>query len=79
MERAVLAHECAHAENNDPAGHHPRNESRANLAAAQRLINPREWNALTRVYGDYDRICVDLGITREQFIAYHEHEARRAA
>lgn len=79
IERAVLAHECAHAEHNDPSGHHARNEARANLVAAQRLIDPREWSELTRVYSDYDRICVELGITREQFIAYHQHTKRKAA
>lgn len=79
VERAVLAHECVHAEHNDPAGHHPRNEARANLIAAQRLIDPREWSELTRVYSDYDHICLELGITREQFMAYHLHQLRKAA
>lgn len=79
IERAVLAHECVHAEHNDPAGHCPRNEARANLIAAKRLIDPREWHALTRAYPDYDRICLELGVTREQFIAYHEDQLRRAA
>lgn len=74
MERAVLAHELDHAEHDDPPGHHPRNEARANLHAAQRLIDPREWYALTRIYPDYDKICIELGITREQFVAYAEHE-----
>lgn len=70
IERAVLAHEVAHAVHDDPPGHSPLNEARANLYAAQRLIDPREWAELTRIYPDYDKICIELGITREMFRAY---------
>lgn len=79
VERAVLAHECVHAECNDPAGHNPSNEAWANLRAAQRLIDPREWHVLTRIYPDYDRICTELGITRKMFLAYHQYQLRKAA
>jgi len=73
VERAVKAHENDHAEHDDPPGHHPRNEARANLNAAMKLIDPREWAELIRIYPDYDKICIELGITREMFRAYAEH------
>ena len=73
VERAILTHECDHAAHDDPAGHDPRNEARANLNAAMRLIDPREWAELTRIYPDYDKICIELGITREMFRAYAAH------
>ncbi|GAA3581309.1 hypothetical protein GCM10022198_00540 [Klugiella xanthotipulae] len=70
VERCVLAHELAHAENGDPTGHHPRYEARANRIAAERLINPRDLSELVRVYSDGDQICRELGVTRELFTAY---------
>ena len=70
MQTPVLAHECDHAQHNDPAGHHARKEARANLNSARRLISPSEFDALTVMYPDYDRICLELGVTREQFTAY---------
>ncbi|KKI20584.1 MULTISPECIES: hypothetical protein [Bacteria] len=70
--RPVLGHECSHAENEDPGGHHPRNEARANLHSALRITNPDEWAALIASLADYDRICLELGLTRGQFIAYSE-------
>lgn len=77
MERAILAHECAHAERDDPAGHHPGNEAKANLAAARRLINRDEIVDLLNIYSDYDHICRELGVTREMFIEYTKHEFGR--
>lgn len=68
----VLSHECDHALNNDPAGHHPRNEARANLNSARRLANLAEFDGLIAIYADYDRICLELGLTREQFTALAE-------
>ncbi|WP_025132758.1 hypothetical protein [Leucobacter sp. PH1c] len=76
--RPVLAHECVHVEHSDPGGHHPRNEARANLHSALRITNPGEWDKLTACHSDYDRICIELGITRSQFLAYHEHRKRLA-
>ena len=70
VERSVLAHEIVHAEYGDPAGHSAKHETRANRIAARRLINPREWAELTRLYTDGDKICQDLGVTRELFEAY---------
>ncbi|KAM9867055.1 hypothetical protein ACIFOC_00377 [Leucobacter aridicollis] len=71
--RPVLSHEADHAEKNDVGGHHSKNETRANLNSALRLINPSEWDLLAATLTDYDRICLELGITRAQFRAYHEH------
>lgn len=73
IERAVLTHECMHAMHDDPPGHDPKREARANLEAARRLIDPREWAELTRIYPDYDRICMELGVTREMFRAYADY------
>ncbi|WP_461638642.1 ImmA/IrrE family metallo-endopeptidase [Leucobacter sp. BZR 635] len=77
--RAVLTHEYIHVAYNDPEGHHPRNEARANLISATILIDPDQWAALTPIYADYDHICLELGITREQFVAYYQHNLRKAA
>lgn len=77
--RPTLTHECDHVLHDDCGGHHVRNEARANLHSAIRLINPVEWKKLTRAHSDYDRICLELGITRRQFRAYHENELRTAA
>ncbi|MFD5599870.1 hypothetical protein ACFWHR_07410 [Leucobacter sp. NPDC058333] len=72
-ERPVLAHECAHAESNDPGGHDTRTEHRANLASGLRLADPEEWSTLTAAHADFDRICLELGITRGQFLALYKH------
>lgn len=77
FEMPILAHECDHAEHNDPPGHHHRFEARANLHSAQRLIDPREFDAQTAMTQDYDRICLELGVTREQFVAYNEYRKRQ--
>lgn len=79
LETPVLAHECDHAEHDDPPGHHRRYESRADLHAAQRLIDAREFGILTSVYTDYDRICIELGVTREQFLAFREYRSQQVA
>lgn len=79
LEIPVLAHECDHAEHDDPAGHHPKYEARANLHAAQRLIDVEEFDVLTTMYADYDRICLEIGITREQFLAFRSHRERHIA
>lgn len=75
----VLTHEYVHVINDDPGGHHPRNEARANLISALILTNPNRWADLTAIHSDYDHICLELGITREQFVAYYQHQLRRAA
>lgn len=79
MKRPVLTHEWVHVINNDPGGHHPRNEARANLISAMVLTDPDRWADLTPIYDDYDHICLEIGITRGQFMAYYQHHTRRAA
>ena len=77
--RPTLSHECSHVENDDRGGHHPRNEARADLHAALRNVDPAEWDRLMGVHHDYDAICIELGITRRQFRAYHRHRQQEAA
>lgn len=79
FETAILAHECVHAEHNDPGGHHPRHERRAHLNSARRLINVDEWDKQTAMHGDYDRICGEFGITRQQFLAFRDFRKRQLA
>lgn len=74
IRKPVLSHEGGHIENNDPGGHHPRNEARADLHAALRNVNPAEWDSLMGLHHDYDAICIELGITRAQFRAYYAHD-----
>ena len=77
--RPTLAHECDHVVNDDCAGHHPRNEARANLHSAFRLIDPKLWESLTPFHSDYDQICLEVGITRRQFLAYYDYTKRQEA
>jgi len=60
----TLAHELGHAAHGDPAGHHPRCERRADLYAANLLIDPREYRELEIMYdGQAGAIAADLGVT----------------
>ncbi len=70
FEIPVLAHECDHAEHNDPPGHHARYEARADLHAAQRLIDVAKFDDLMSVHTDYDLVCLELGVTREQLVQF---------
>lgn len=70
MERSVLAHEVVHAEYCDPPFHNSKFEARANRIAAERLINPKAYAELARIYGDGDLICRELGVSRELLQAY---------
>lgn len=72
--RPVLAHECVHVEHDDLPGHNPRQENRADLVSARRLINEAEWAVLTRTHEDYDYICNELGVTRQQFLAFNSYK-----
>ena len=63
----TLAHECSQAEFDDVSGHQPRDETRANVHPALRLINPALWDELATVIADNDTNCLELGITRRQF------------
>ncbi|QIK63796.1 hypothetical protein G7068_11820 [Leucobacter viscericola] len=73
LTRPTLSHECSHVENCDIGGHHPKLELRANLHSALRLINPIAWNELTPHTSCYDTLCLELGITRRQFLAYVDY------
>lgn len=64
-ERCVLTHEIVHAEWGDTTGHTGKPEHRAHRIAAERLVDPRELAALHRLYGTSDRLCHELGVTRE--------------
>lgn len=77
--RPTLGHECVHVEFNDAGGHHPKNESRANLHSGLRLTSPSLWESLTAIHSDYDYICLELGITRRQFLAVYDYRKQQAA
>ncbi|MGW9020702.1 hypothetical protein ACWGOE_04360 [Leucobacter chromiiresistens] len=77
--RPTLAHEHQHAVNGDPGGHNHRDESRAVLESAKILIDPAEWDVLTYAHDDYDRVCMELGVMRDQFLAYYRFRQMRAA
>lgn len=66
----VLAHECVHAEYHDPPGQVERHERRANRIAAERLIDPERLEYLAKTTPDYDRLCIELGVTRPMLIEY---------
>ncbi|MEH0147430.1 ImmA/IrrE family metallo-endopeptidase [Corynebacterium sp. Q4381] len=77
----TLAHELGHAASDDPAGHQSRYEMRADLYAANLLINPQEYAELEMIYdGHPGAIAAELGVTihllevwqatrREQFLS----------
>lgn len=60
----TLAHELGHAVYDHPAGHHPRYEQRADLYAADLLIDPAEYAELEIIYdGHAGAIAAELGVT----------------
>ena len=60
----TLAHELGHAAHDDPAGHHPRYEARADSFAADLLIDPREYAELEIIYdGQIGAIAAEMGVT----------------
>lgn len=60
----TLAHELGHAAHGDPAGHHPRYEARADVFAADFLIDPREYAELEIIYdGQIGAIAAEMGVT----------------
>ncbi|MBC9953275.1 hypothetical protein ICM05_01250 [Leucobacter sp. cx-42] len=79
MLRPTLTHEWVHVINSDPGGHYPRFENRADLISARILTDPNQWADLTKIHGDYDHICLEIGITRGQFMAYYQDQLRKAA
>jgi len=60
----AIAHELGHATHDDPAGHVPRHELRAERYAAQLLIDPHEYAELETMYdGNPGAIAAELGVT----------------
>ena len=73
----TLAHELGHAAHGDPAGHNPRYEHRADLYAAELLIDPREYAELEMMYdGQAGAIAADLGVTVSLLATWREHLER---
>lgn len=76
----TLAHELGHAAHNDPAGHHPKYEQRADLYAANLLIDPREYAELERIYdGQAGAIAAELGVTVSLLATWRDHIERTTA
>lgn len=73
----TLGHELGHAAHDDPAGHHPRHEHRADLYAAKLLIDPREYAELETIYdGRPGAIAAELGITVSLLATWRAHLER---
>ena len=71
----TLAHELGHAAHGDPAGHHPRYEHRADLYAADLLIDQHEYAELEMMYdGQPGAIAADLGITVSLLATWRDHQ-----
>lgn len=76
----TLAHELGHAAHGDPAGHHPRYEHRADLYAAELLIDPREYRELEIMYdGQAGAIAADLGVTVSLLATWRDNLEKRIA
>lgn len=76
----TLAHELGHAAHGDPAGHHPRYEHRADLYAANLLIDPREYAELEMMYdGQPGAIAADLGVTVSLLATWRDNLEKRTA
>lgn len=62
--RSTIAHELAHAAYQDPPGHHPGRERRADRTAARFLITTASYARAEQMYGaDIHRIADELGTT----------------
>lgn len=73
----AIAHELGHAVHDDPAGHLPRHEKRAEIYAAHLLINPREYAELEIIYdGQPGAIADELGVTASLLATWRVHYAR---
>ena len=76
----TLGHELGHAAHGDPAGHYPRYEHRADLYAAELLIDPREYAELEMMYdGQAGAIAADLGVTVSLLATWRNHLERTTA
>lgn len=75
-----LAHELGHAYYNDPPGHRPEHEARANRFAARLLISPADYAAAEQLYGSYpSRLAHELGVTVTLIEAWRTIYERTAA
>lgn len=76
----TLGHELGHATYGDPAGHHPRHEHRADLFAAQLLIDPRQYAELETIYeGHTGAIAAEMGVTVSLLTTWKDHHELRYA
>lgn len=76
----TLAHELGHAAHGDPAGHHLRYETRADLFAANLLIDPREYAELEIIYdGQIGAIAAELGVTVSLLATWRANQEMRIA
>lgn len=76
----TLAHELGHAAHGDPVGHHPRYEHRADLYAADLLIDPHEYAELEMMYdGQAGAIAADLGVTVSLLATWRDNLEKRTA
>lgn len=76
----AIAHELGHAVHDDPPGHQPRYEQRADLFAAKLLIDPREYAELEIIYdGQPGAIADELGITTSLLATWRRQYERDSA
>ena len=76
----TLAHELGHAAHGDPAGHHPRYEHRADLYAAELLIDPHEYAELETIYeGHLGAIAAEMGVTVSLLTTWRADREKRTA
>lgn len=76
----TLAHELGHAAHGDPAGHHPRYEHRADLYAANLLIDPREYRELEMMYdGHLGAIAAEMDVTVSLLATWRADQEKRTA
>lgn len=74
----ALAHELGHAHYNDPAGHYPRFEARADRFAAQLLISPIDYALAEKAYGPHpSRLAAELGVTVHMINVWRDFHERK--
>lgn len=75
--RCALAHEIVHAELDQPLLHKSyaaRIEARCDRIAAERLIDPREYNCVLRAYpNNLPQLATELGVTLRMLQAFIDH------
>lgn len=76
----TLAHELGHAVHDDPPGHHPRHEARAERWAANVLIDPHEYRELEMMYeGHLGAIAAEMGVTVSLLATWRADQEMRTA